>query len=133
MKSTTIGILLFLVIVFIGGYIVLGSAKNNGNTVTGDVIAGNPQVLQGEVQKVVLSEEGFNYYPSEVRVKANQPVSLSLDDKVKGCLRSVVIRELGLSKYLKTAVETLDFIPMQKGTLTLTCSMGMGSTKLVVE
>ncbi len=124
---------MFLGIVFVGGYIVLGSAKSNGNTITGNVVVGNPELLQGEVQRVVLSQEGLNYDPSEVRVKVNQPVSISADEKVKGCLRSVVIRELGLSKYLKTAAETLDFIPEQKGIYTLTCSMGMGSTKLVVE
>ena len=124
---------MFLGIVFVGGFILLGSAKSNGNTITGNVVVGNPELLQGEVQRVVLSVESLNYSPSEVRVKANQPVSISLDDKVKGCLRSVAIKELGLSKYLKTAAETLDFVPTQAGTLMITCSMGMGSTKLVVE
>ncbi len=130
MKNTTLGILAILIVVFIGGYVFLGSAKSNGNSITGNVVNNGDN---GEVQKIVLSEKGLNYYPSEVRVKAGQPVSISLDEKVKGCLRAITIRDLGLSKYLKTIADTLDFTPTKKGTFTIACSMGMGYGKLVVE
>lgn len=131
MKSTTLGILAVLIIVIVGGYVFLGSAKNNGNSITGNAVSDN--VNNGEVQKVVLSMRDFNYYPPEVKVKAGQPVSLSIDDKVYGCLKAVTIRELGLSKYLKTSSETLDFTPTKAGKYTIACSMGMGYGKLVVE
>ena len=127
MKNTTVGILAFFIIFLFGGYIYFNSEKSEINTITGNVINNL------EAQKVILSEKDLNYYPSEVKVKANQPVSISLDDKVKGCLRAITIRDLGLSKYLKTTSETLDFTPTEKGTFAFSCSMGMGYGKLVVE
>ena len=135
MKNTTLGILAILIVVFIGGYVFLGSAKSNGNTntITGSVINNINNGDSGEVQRIVLSEKGLNYYPSEVRVKAGQPVSISLDEKVKGCLRAITIRDLGLSKYLKTTFDALDFTPTKKGAFTIACSMGMGYGKLIVE
>lgn len=131
MKSTTLGILAVLIIVFAGGYVFLSSAKSNGNSITGNAVSDN--VNNGGAQRVVLSEKDLNYYPSEVKVKAGQPVSISLDDKVKGCLRAITIRDLGLSKYLKNVVDTLDFTPTKAGTYTIACSMGMGYGKLIVE
>ena len=86
-----------------------------------------------DVQKVVLGMKNYNYYPSEIKVKSGKPVSLSLDDNVFGCLRAMTIKELGVSKYLRSVSDTLDFIPTQKGTYTISCSMGMGFGKLVVE
>ncbi|MEK6844485.1 MAG: cupredoxin domain-containing protein [Nanoarchaeota archaeon] len=127
MRNTTIGIVAILVVVFIGGYMFLGSAKANGNSITGDV------TNNGEVQKIVISEKDLNYYPQIIKVKANQQVSISLDEKVKGCLRSFTIKEFELVKYLKTPSDTLDFTPTQKGTFVFSCSMGMGYGKLVVE
>ena len=127
MKNTTLGMTVFLIIVVIGGYIYFNSEKASATTITGQVINNL------EAQKVILSEKGLNYYPSEIKVKANQPVSISLDDKVKGCLRAITIRDLGLSKYLKTTTDTLDFTPTKSGTYTIACSMGMGYGKLIVE
>ncbi len=130
MRNTTLGIIALLIIVFVGGYIFLGSAKTNGNSITGNVVNnGN----NGEVQKIVLSEKGLNYYPNTINVKAGEPVSISLDEKVKGCLRAITIRDLGLSKYLKTTLDTLDFTPTKKGAFTIACTMGMGYGKLIVE
>ena len=129
MKNTTLGIFALVIMLFIGGYVFLGSAKTNGNSITGNVINNN----QDGVQKIVISEKGLNYYPEEIRVKANQPVSLSLDNKVKGCLRSIAIRDLGISKYLKAVTDTLDFTPTKTGIFAFSCSMGMGYGKLIVE
>ena len=129
MKNTTIGITVIVVIVLFGIYMFTGSAKSNNNIITGNAInEGN-----NAVQRITLTEKDLNYYPEEVRVKANQPVSLSLDNKVKGCLRSFNIRDLGISKYLKTVSDTLDFTPTKTGTFAFSCSMGMGYGKLVVE
>ena len=127
MKNTTLGIIVLTAILVVGGFIYFNSEKSEISTITGNAINNL------DVQKVVLSEKDLNYYPSEIRVKANQPVSILLDDKVKGCLRSFTIRDFGLSKYLKTAVDTLDFTPTEKGTFAFSCSMGMGYGKLVVE
>lgn len=96
--------------------------------ITGNVIAGND-----DVQKITLSMKNYNYYPQEIKVKANKPVSISLDGSVQGCLRAFTIREMGVSKYLKTPAETIDFTPTQKGTFKFACSMGMGYGNLIVE
>ena len=130
MKNTTLGIIVIAVII-LAGYLISSSdtlSSVNTNTITGNVINNN-----GMIQKVVLSEKDLNYYPQEIRVKANQPVSLSLDNKVKGCLRSFTIRDLGISKYLKAVTDTLEFTPTKTGTFAFSCSMGMGFGKLIVE
>src|SRR3989344_3226652 len=130
MKNTTLGIIVIAVII-LAVYLISSSdtlSSVNTNTITGNVINNN-----GMIQKVVLSEKDLNYYPQEIRVKANQPVSLSLDNKVKGCLRSFTIRDLGISKYLKAVTDTLEFTPTKTGTFAFSCSMGMGFGKLIVE
>lgn len=126
MKNTTL-LVIILVILVIGGYFVFGKSGNNNVPITGNVVP------NGEVQKLVLSENGLNYYPQQVKVKANQLVSLSLDEKVKGCLRAITIRDLGVSKYLKTSKDSVEFLPTKKGVFTIACSMGMGLGKLIVE
>lgn len=130
MKNTTLGAIT-LTIILIVGYFFLGSEKVSGETITGNVVAAD--TLKGDIQKVVISEKDLNYYPQEIRVKANQPVSISLDNKVKGCLRSFTIRDLGVSKYLKSVSDTLEFTPTKTGTFAFSCSMGMGFGKLIVE
>ncbi len=130
MKNTTLGMIVIAAIVIIGIYMFMGSASTNGNTITGNVVN---DLNNGEIQQVILSEKGLNYYPSEIKVKANQPVSISLDNKVKGCLRSFTIRDLGISKYLKAVTDTLEFTPTKTGTFAFSCSMGMGYGKLIVE
>ncbi len=127
MKNTTM-ILGIIVLLAIGGYFVFGSSQEGNIEVNGNVVNN----LE-EVQKFVLSEKDYNYYPREVRVKANQPVSISLDKSVTGCLRSFTIKDLKVAKYLRTPSDSLEFTPTQQGTYTFACSMGMGYGKLIVE
>jgi plastocyanin domain-containing protein len=89
--------------------------------------------VQGETQKVVISEKNLNYYPNTITVKSGQPVSISLDSSVSGCLRSFTIKEFGVSKYLKTPEDEIIFTPTKTGTFTFACSMGMAYGKLVVK
>lgn len=126
-KSTLFGLLIFLVII-VAGFVFL---KPDNTMVADKVIDSN--IVQGEVQKVLIGEKDLNYYPNEIRVKVGQPVSISLDSSVTGCLRSFNINDLGVSKYAKTPSETIDFTPTKKGTFTFACSMGMGYGKLIVE
>src|SRR3989338_133350 len=123
-KSTLIGFGILILLV-IGGFVYLDSKE----TVTGNSV----QSLPGSVQKVVISEKDLNYYPSEIKVKANQPVSISLDESVTGCLRSFTIKEIWISKYVKTPAETIEFTPTKKGTFKFACSMGMGYGTIIVE
>lgn len=115
------------------GVVLIAAAlifMNTGSSsVTGNVVANSG----GEAQKIILSERDLNYYPQTITVKAGQPVELSLDSSVKGCLRSFTIRDLGVQKYAKTVSDVIAFTPTKKGTFTFACSMGMGYGKIVVE
>ncbi len=87
----------------------------------------------GEFQKVVLSFKNYNYYPNTVNVKVGEPVRVYLDSSVGGCYRSFTVKQLGLSKYLATPNDYLEFTPTEKGTFKFACSMGMGTGTLIVE
>ncbi len=113
----------------IGGFVFV----NGKNGTTSNVVSNNGQVVQGQTQKVLISGKNFNYYPSKINVKANQPVEITLDDKVKGCLRAFTIRDLGVSQYARTPNDKIFFTPNKKGTFTFTCSMNMGFGKIIVE
>jgi plastocyanin domain-containing protein len=128
MKNTTI-----LAGVIVAMIIVAAVVFTNSKSPTDKVIVDNPDVVPGETQKVVISEKDFNYYPSEIRVKVNQPVEITLDNRVKGCLRAFTIKELGISKYLSTPNDAITFTPAKKGKYKFACSMGMGYGTLIVE
>ena len=96
-------------------------------------VSANNSVSQGDVQKIVLSYKNHNYYPNTIRVKAGQPVSVTLDSSVAGCFRSFNIKELGVSEYSQSPSQTIDFTPTQKGTYRFACSMGMGYGTIIVE
>lgn len=135
MKNTTILVFIVIAVLAIGAFVFTSSGKSNGNNngVTGNVVSSNPDKIPGEIQKVVLSTKNYNYYPSEVRVKANQPVEITLDKNVFGCLRSFAIKDLGIRQYAKTPEDKITFTPTKKGTFAFSCSMGMGYGKLIVE
>ena len=124
-KKTNLYFTLLLILIVGTGFVFL----RGGNSELGDNVA----VGNGEVQKIILSEKNLNYYPDMIKVKVGQPVSISLDSSVQGCLRSFTIRDLGVAKYVKTPQETIDFTPNKKGTFTFSCSMNMGYGKIVVE
>ena len=84
-------------------------------------------------QKVVISMKNSNYYPREIRVKANQPVEITMDNSVYGCFRSLVIRGLGVSGYSLDPSDKIVFTPKQQGVYTFTCSMNMAYGKFIVE
>ncbi len=116
-----------LILIAIASYIVFAKPSYSTDNFQGS------QPVQGEVQKVVLGVKDFNYYPNTVRVKANQPVEISLDSSVTGCYRSFTIRDFGISKNLPTPQDKITFTPTKKGTYKFSCSMGMGFGNLIIE
>ena len=118
---------IFILIAVAGFLLTKGVANKNTITdIQGDAV-------QGEVQKVVLGTKDYNYYPNTIKVQSGKPVSITLDKSVTGCLRSFTIKDLGVSKYVKTPSETIDFTPTKKGTFRFACSMGMGYGTIIVE
>ena len=138
MKSTTIGILLFVAIVAVGAFFVFGSAGgsgqipgnavNSGTSGTGEGSAGS-----GNVQKVTLSIKNSNYYPQVIKASEGVPVELTLDSSVSGCLRGFVISDLGVRANSRSPSDTIKFTPTKKGTFRFSCPMGMGTGTIVVE
>jgi len=131
MKNTTILVMMVLMIALVGGFVYVKGNNVNGNVVSGTEI--QPTTQQGQIQKVVLSQDGYNYKDSIA--EAGKPIAISADSSVGGCLRSVVFNIEGkkYSKYLKTPGETLELPALSKGTYPFSCSMGMGYGKLVVK
>lgn len=84
-------------------------------------------------QKVVISYKDYNYYPQIIRVKLNEPVSISLDKSVQGCFREFVIPQFGVDKYLASPSDLVTFTPDRQGSFVFRCGMGMGSGTLIVE
>lgn len=123
-RKNTIYLAVILLIVIVGGYFVMSR--------------GSEQVIPtgnngGEAQKVVIGMKDFNYYPQEIRVKAGQPVEISLDSSVVGCFRDFTIRDFGIHENLKTPQDKVTFTPTKTGRYTFACSMGMGTGILIVE
>ena len=121
-------LMLFTLIILIiaGGWFFIGSSWTVNANVSNDGSTEN-------VQKVTLSMKNYNYYPNTIKVKAGQPVSITLDESVTGCLRSFNIRDLGVSAISRTPDQTIDFTPTKKGTFRFACSMGMGTGTIIVE
>jgi plastocyanin domain-containing protein len=124
MKQTTLFVIVMGVIIVAALTIVLGAKGPNSN---GNLIA------EGGAQKLVVSARNAQYSPQTLTVKAGQPVELTLDSSVQGCLRDFTIRELGIHQYLETPQDVLRFTPQKKGTYQFACSMGMAFGTLKVE
>ena len=77
-----------LVIIVIAGFFFF--SKGPGPVIGGVVT--NPDVNSGDVQRITIGIKDYNYYPNTIRVKAGQPVSISLDSSVTGCFRSFTIK-----------------------------------------
>ena len=127
MKNTTV-ILGIIIIIIIGGYFIFTNTEkeipvneNNINEETADV------------QNIVIGFKNYNYYPNQIRVKAGQKISITLDDSVTGCYRAFTIRSLGISEYLISSTDTLELTIKKPGTYKFSCSMGMGYGNLIVE
>ena len=127
MKNMTILLVMFAMILAIGAF-VFANGRSDVELATKD-----PSVLQGQVQKVVISQKDYNYYPREITVKAGQPVEITLDESLRGCLRSFSIKDFGVNEYARTPEDKITFTPNKKGTFNFACSMGMGYGKLIVE
>lgn len=128
MKNSTM-LFVIAILILAGGFIFM-SGKNG---TTANVVPNGGQAVQGQMQQVVLSQEGYNY--KDVVVESGKSVVLSADGSVKGCLRSVVFNVNGkkYSKYLSTPKDTLELPALSKGTYSFSCSMGMGFGKLIVQ
>lgn len=119
--------IIFAVLGVVGAYLFNAGVEGVGG------IGNSGSSPSGEIQKITLSWKNYNYYPNTITVKANQPVSITLDSSISGCYRDFVIKDLGVRKRSRNPSDTIDFTPTKKGTFTFACSMYMGYGKIVVE
>ena len=125
-KKTFLYFALTIILIIGAGYFLLGKESLNQNEIPNDFGG-------GDFQKVVLGVKNLNYYPNTITIQYGKPVRIYLDSSVSGCLRSFTIRDFGVTKYLKTPSDYVEFTPNKKGTFRFACSMGMGTGTLIVE
>ncbi len=121
------------------GIVLLGTLSAcSSETTTTNAVAEFEDTNNDGVQDVQLSYgkvgPSFNYVFSSNTVKLNQPVRITAEvSKLKGCYRYVQIPSLGISQYMTESENTIEFTPTETGEILFTCSMGMGTAKLIVE
>lgn len=122
------GFLVFIVVflILLAGVFLIKSSNPSGNVSSNSGDSEN-------YQKIVIGFKNYNYYPNTIKIKVNEPVRVYIDESVRGCYRSFTIRELGISKYLATEKDYVEFTPTKKGNLRFSCSMGMGTGTFIVE
>jgi plastocyanin domain-containing protein len=124
MKNKLIIAIVIILIIGFGIFLISSSKAAEG-------LNGNSS--KNSVQEITLSIKNHNYYPQTVNVKLNETVRIYLDASVTGCYRAFTLRDFGVSKYLATPGDYVEFIPNKIGSFRFACSMGMGTGTLIVE
>ncbi|MBI3334224.1 cupredoxin domain-containing protein [Candidatus Pacearchaeota archaeon] len=130
MKKTTFYLALtFIVLLLAGSFFFNNNSRDNN--LSGDAV----ETIEDskEINEITLGMKNYNYYPQTINIKAGETARIYLDSSVYGCFRSFTIRELGVSRYLKTPSDYVEFALNKKGSYTFACSMGMGTGTLIVE
>lgn len=126
-----IGIILISVFLLVSIRNYFSNTQITGSeSIVQDVNAGNNK----DAQVVELGMKNYNYYPNTINLKYNVPTKIVVDtNKVKGCLKSIVIPDFGIRKLVTDRDNVISFTPNKKGTFSFSCSMGMGFGKIVVS
>ena len=85
------------------------------------------------VQEVTITVQG-GYEPSEVRVRAGQPVRIVFDRReTNPCSEEVVLSDFAIRRFLPPNQRTvIEFTPTAPGTHEFFCGMGMLHGKVIV-
>lgn len=88
----------------------------------------------GTTQMFKLGYANGRYDPSEIRVKQGTKVRIEADPStLTGCMTTVNIDGYGISKYIASGDNVIEFTADKTGTFPIHCNMGMGGGTLVVE
>ncbi len=139
-------ITLFLVIAIIGFSLFNIMSNSDGFLNTESTLEKTEQTSTGSsatqntvheidgVQVVDLSWGKFNYNPDTITVAVEKPVRIVADlERLQGCFRSFVIRDLGISTSFSSSRNFIEFTPTKTGTFAFSCAMGMGKGTLIVQ
>lgn len=102
------------------------------------IAAANPVQQSGAATggkvTVRLGVSNYAYNPSEIRVKQGSTVRIEGDPgTLVGCMTFVTIPAYGISKRITQADNVIEFVAVKPGTFRISCPMGMGNGKLIVE
>jgi len=127
---TAASMLIALSLYSLNGILVANGApiswqKLTANMRSGDTVAAAP--VEGSVQQVVINVTSRGYEPTYIRVKAGQPVKLTLKSvDAYSCALSFRFPEFKISASLSPNDEQAFLLtPTVKGKYNYTCSMGM--------
>lgn len=122
LSKKTVFIIAILSVLLIAGFLFFENRSATGNAINNQ-----------NIQKITLGFKNYNYYPNTIKVKANQPVEITLDNSVRGCFRNFNIKSLGVSEYSSAPSQTITFTPDKKGSFEFACGMRMAYGTLIVE
>ena len=95
-------------------------------------VAGVTEVEDGvQVLRVGLVD-GY-YEPNEFTVRAGLPVTVIFTGRAEGCLAEPEFPELGVKADLTSGEATVDLGPLDPGTYSFTCSMGVNEGTITAE
>jgi plastocyanin len=93
-----------------------------------------PAAGNGTTQTFTLGFSGYQYTPAEIRVKQGTKVRIEGDtNTLVGCMSTVNIDGYGISKYIRSGDNVIEFTADTAGTFPIHCNMGMGNGRLIVE
>ena len=86
-------------------------------------------------QKVVIQVTDEGFVPNDIRVKAGQPLTLSVTrTSDRTCATELVLKEYGINQDLPLGKTIqISFTPKQSGKLTYACAMDMFKGHITVE
>jgi len=84
-------------------------------------------VYEGEEQVITMDvTSSGTYKPSVLTVVKDVPVRWEITGAdFMGCANTLVMRTFGVSEYIKTGLNIVEFTPTKTGQFTFSCSMGM--------
>jgi plastocyanin domain-containing protein len=126
--------------IIIGGILILLVAwiffMNPGGSGTGSNVT-DKQIFGANdtVANIALALGSNGYYsPQEIRVKVGTKVRLSGDtNTLRGCMSTVIIDGYDVRKRMVAGDNTVEFVADKPGVYGISCPMGMGGGKLIVE
>ena len=119
---------LFIIMAFKN--IVFASSSDN----SGNQKIFNKVTNENGVQIVNLGVANYNYDPNTIYLKAGVRARIVGDiNQLAGCLRTIIIPGLGLSKSFSQGDNILEFTPTSKGTFGFSCPMRMGTGTIIVQ
>ncbi len=131
MKLSAVLVMALGIIMLNRGLALSGVSLNIGGV--GKEITETNQIEMKDGKQIINLTIKSNQYVPDVRVvKAGVPVKINLDVlSINGCNNPIGIPQYGIERNLTSKDNTIEFIPDKEGSITITCWMGMITTKLI--